>query len=94
MSQEFVKLEVADKGKGFPPEILTESKLDSKTALGVGLRGMAERARQLGGNFEVSASPQGTTVRASVPRQESISASSVVTSPAETHQIHEAQGAK
>jgi PAS domain S-box-containing protein len=81
MSPEFVKLEVADEGKGIPPEILTESKLDSMTALGVGLRGMTERVRQLGGNFEVSASPQGTTVRATIPRQENASVTAAAASP-------------
>jgi signal transduction histidine kinase len=36
-------------------------------SIGVGLAGMRERLRQLGGNLEILSSPGGTTVRASVP---------------------------
>jgi signal transduction histidine kinase len=36
-------------------------------ALGVGLRGMSERMRQLGGSLELSSAQGGTTVPATVP---------------------------
>jgi PAS domain S-box-containing protein len=60
-------LEVTDKGKGIPAAILEETRQDWMGALGVGLRGMTERLRQLGGTLELSSNPEGTTVRASVP---------------------------
>jgi len=36
-------------------------------SLGVGLRGMSERLRQLGGSLEISFNDSGTQVRAKVP---------------------------
>ena len=36
---------------------------------GVGLAGMRERVRQLGGRFEIESSGRGTTVRAIVPEE-------------------------
>jgi PAS domain S-box-containing protein len=69
MAQEgLVSLEVSDKGKGIPPGGL-ESSRDAVGALGVGLRGMTERMRQLGGNLELFSSGTGTTVRATMPTQ-------------------------
>jgi PAS domain S-box-containing protein len=63
-------LEVSDQGKGIPIEVLTASRRDSMPALGVGLRGMSERTRQLGGTLELSSGTRGTTVRATIPCQE------------------------
>jgi two-component system, NarL family, sensor histidine kinase UhpB len=54
-----VKLRVADNGKGFKPA-------DPRTSLGVD--GMAERARLVGGEFDVDSAPHcGTTVTLTVP---------------------------
>lgn len=61
---ESVTLEIRDNGKGLPPAVLLES---GNNALGVGLRGMTERLRQLGGSLSLSAATPGTLVRASVP---------------------------
>src|SRR6202142_4499162 len=47
-----VSLEVQDEGKGIPPGIL-EMEPDALAKLGVGLRGMDERMRQLGGSLEL-----------------------------------------
>lgn len=58
-----VTLEIRDDGKGVPPNVLESS----NNALGVGLRGMTERMRQLGGNLNLSAASPGTLVRATVP---------------------------
>jgi PAS domain S-box-containing protein len=63
-----VLLEVIDQGKGVPTDVLSQGQTDSGT-LGVGLRGMTERMRQLGGELEVISSDQGTTVRATIPVQ-------------------------
>ena len=63
-------LEVADEGKGVPPGILNDAGQDWTRALGVGLRGMNERMRQLGGMLNLSSSEKGTTVSASVPKSD------------------------
>jgi signal transduction histidine kinase len=44
-----------------------ERSADSIATLGVGIRGMRERVRQLGGQLEIFSSPTGTTVRAGIP---------------------------
>lgn len=66
-SHEMVTLEIADNGKGLPPAVVQES---GNNALGVGLRGMNERMRQLGGALELRLACPGTLVRATVPTQE------------------------
>jgi PAS domain S-box-containing protein len=62
-------LEVIDEGKGMPAQYSVNSSHPGMTALGVGLRGMEERLRQLGGELELASSPQGTKVTASVPTE-------------------------
>lgn len=58
-----VLLEITDNGRGFDP-------LRSNTTLGHGLNNMNRRARKVGGDVEISsASGEGTTVLAWVPRQ-------------------------
>jgi PAS domain S-box-containing protein len=57
-------LEIQDEGKGLPEEI---GKSGSTPANGVGLRGMDERMRQLGGRLQISSSGKGTTLTAIVP---------------------------
>ena len=59
-----LELEVSDHGKGIPAAQLAKS---GRGARGVGLRGMTERMRQLGGKLELRLTPNGTTVRAIVP---------------------------
>jgi signal transduction histidine kinase len=63
-------LEVADEGKGVPLGILNDAGQDWTRALGVGLRGMNERMRQLGGTLHLSSSEKGTTVSATVPKSD------------------------
>jgi signal transduction histidine kinase len=58
-------LEITDSGKGMPPVAL-ESPRDPLGTMGVGLRGMNERVRQLGGTLSF-ASNGGTKVSASIP---------------------------
>jgi two-component system NarL family sensor kinase len=70
-------LEVIDKGKGMPVQNSPEFKREGLHALGVGLRGMEERMRQLGGGLELLSTSRGTTVVASVP----VEVSSIVDSP-------------
>jgi signal transduction histidine kinase len=59
-----VRLEVQDKGKGIPPE--KQMSVLGFGRVGVGLRGMRERVRELGGRLEVR-SEGGTTVIAILP---------------------------
>ena len=67
-----VALEVTDNGKGIPTPVLEASR-ESLGTLGVGLRGMRERMRQLGGTLELSSHPGGTMVRATVPCDKMVS---------------------
>lgn len=62
-----VTLQVEDRGRGIPPELLGQADQHWLGSLGVGLRGMNERMRQLSGQIEVSSNENGTTVTASVP---------------------------
>jgi signal transduction histidine kinase len=64
---DLVILEVEDQGKGFPPGVLGTNGNGLPAELGVGLRGMNERMRQLGGRIEVGPANKGTVVRAVVP---------------------------
>jgi len=64
-----VVLEVADAGRGLPSE-LVDTPLDAIASLGVGIPGMRERARQLGGSLEIHTAGTGTTLRASLPLRE------------------------
>ncbi len=60
-------LEITDMGKGIPPGVLDESQPENLSTQGVGLRGMSERMRQLGGRIQVTSTGKGTTVAARVP---------------------------
>jgi PAS domain S-box-containing protein len=60
-----IELEVSDDGKGIDGE--AKSKIASGESTGVGLRGMQERVRQLGGSVEIRSNGNGTTVTATVP---------------------------
>ena len=72
-SDHHVTLEIKDDGQGMPAGAVSESpaKIDE---LGVGIPGMRERLRQLGGRLEVASSATGTIVTATVPTMESSSA--------------------
>jgi PAS domain S-box-containing protein len=61
-----VKLEVSDAGSGIPGEILSEEQ-NGVRGLGVGILGMRERMRQLGGRLDIRSGSGGTTVKAVLP---------------------------
>lgn len=61
-----ILLEVRDQGRGIPPQRLA-SMSEQFAGLTVGIPGMRERLRCIGGNLEIDSSPSGTTVRAVVP---------------------------
>jgi signal transduction histidine kinase len=60
-----VSLEVEDRGKGIPQE--KREAMDSGGTPGVGIRGMRERLRQLGGTLEITSNGMGTVVAARLP---------------------------
>ncbi|GAC1505677.1 MAG: hypothetical protein NVS1B11_03840 [Terriglobales bacterium] len=58
-----VSVEIRDRGKGIPQQL--SSNLSGRA--GVGIRGMRERIRQLGGTLEIRSDGTGTTVAAVLP---------------------------
>jgi signal transduction histidine kinase len=59
-------LSVKDHGRGIPGPILQSLKEDG-TGGGVGLAGMTERVREIGGHLEIHSGPAGTEIVARVP---------------------------
>jgi PAS domain S-box-containing protein len=62
-----VTLEIADQGCGIAPEILQGK--NGCASPGVGISGMRERARQLGGRCEIASTGAGTRIRVVLPGQ-------------------------
>ena len=60
-----LRVEIEDTGKGVPPE--KEAALESSAQAGVGLRGMRERLRRLGGTLQIQSNGTGTRVTAILP---------------------------
>ena len=60
-----IKLEVWDRGKGLDPEIAQGTEAGAR--LGVGIRGMIERVRQLGGRMTLRPGNPGTIVEVLLP---------------------------
>ena len=60
-----VFIEVADKGKGIPSDKLEE--MATAGTPGVGIRGMRERLRQLGGTMDIESGGSGTCVTVQLP---------------------------
>jgi signal transduction histidine kinase len=56
-----VSVEIRDEGHGFPPEVLAGFHSGSRL-LGVGMAGMRERIRDMGGRFEVRSSEIGASI--------------------------------
>jgi PAS domain S-box-containing protein len=73
LDERAVVLEVSDEGRGLEPRTpaangAAASGRADTTELGVGIAGMKERVRQLGGHLELDSRGQGLTVRAYLPR--------------------------
>ena len=62
------EVRITDTGAGLPAEIVEKIK-EGKAIQGIGLRGMYERVRELGGRFEIESSGAGTTIFAILPLQ-------------------------
>jgi signal transduction histidine kinase len=63
-------LEVADEGRGLPPPAQEIGQAASR--VGLGLMGMKERMRHLGGHFEIKSDSVGATIRVSLPLREGV----------------------
>lgn len=63
-----ITLEISDRGKGIPRSELRSYSAQPRK-LGVGILGMRERMRQLGGRLEITSDGEGTSVRADLPLQ-------------------------
>jgi PAS domain S-box-containing protein len=61
-----VILRIQDQGRGIPATIL-RSESDESGSFGVGLSGMRQRLRHLGGRLEIASSIDGTTITAAIP---------------------------
>ncbi len=66
-----VILEIRDNGRGMPQDLLTHFR-EHGVGMGVGLAGIRERARELGGRMEVESDGCGTLVRVLIPVPEVI----------------------
>ncbi len=67
-----VTLEVQDRGHGLRDDLKQGTRAGGPETLGVGIQGMRERIRQLRGTFDVAFTDQGTTVRVTVPVDQSL----------------------
>jgi len=80
-----ITLTVNDNGRGMPASALRDLKEDG-TAGGVGLAGMMERIREIGGRLEIKSSSHGTEIVARVPMRQQENAPSG-TLPSEVQQV-------
>lgn len=60
------EVRITDTGAGVPAEVVERIK-QGKAIEGIGLRGMYERVRELGGQLDIESSPRGTVVSAVLP---------------------------
>src|SRR5688572_27819950 len=67
-----VALDIEDQGRGLRDQVPRQSGTLLSETLGVGIQGMRERIRQLGGTFDVAFADTGTTVHVRIPSKEDI----------------------
>jgi len=72
-------LEIRDHGVGIAPEMLEQFR--SAAVFGVGLAGIRERVRDLGGTFDVNSNGEGTLLRVTIPAPQSAASAAGVESP-------------
>ena len=65
---EELRMEVSDEGRGFHPEI--QAKFACGQSAGVGLRGMQERVKQIGGMLGIHSSGKGASILVTLPPAE------------------------
>lgn len=73
-------LEIQDFGRGMPPQVV-ERFQRTGTGSGVGLAGIRERIKEIGGDFTIFSNAEGTMLRAVVPLCSTTAASSDTKSP-------------
>jgi two-component system, NarL family, sensor kinase len=66
-SADSIELQITDNGRGIPPERLGQ--LENSVDSGVGIAGMRERVRELGGQFEIRPLNPGTSINVILPLQ-------------------------
>lgn len=71
--QDDIRLQVSDNGHGIPQDRLRQLH-ESNGHAGVGITGMRERVRELGGQIEVHSDHNGTTVNVTLPHAPSLPA--------------------
>lgn len=64
--KEYAEVRIVDRGAGLPPDVIDRLK-QGKPLEGIGLRGMHERIRELGGHLEIQSGALGAAVSAIVP---------------------------
>jgi PAS domain S-box-containing protein len=69
LSDRAVQLQVTDTGKGIPAEELERLNRDGGQ-VGVGIRGMRERVRQIGGWMQIKSGKRGTTILVRLPAEQ------------------------
>lgn len=68
-----VRMQVADSGCGIPADRLRQWR-EMRAPLGVGMAGMLERTREMGGDFDVQSDKNGTMVTVKIPAGASVTA--------------------
>ena len=71
LDQDVISLSIRDYGKGIPAERLAKMN-GSGSDVGVGIAGMRERLKELGGRLEIESDSTGTLLKASVPLPETV----------------------
>ena len=66
---ESVRVEICDEGRGIDPEILKGMEA-GRRLMGVGIAGMRERVRVMGGRFSIRSGREGTTIDVTLPLAE------------------------
>jgi signal transduction histidine kinase len=66
IDERHLTLEIEDRGHGMPPGLIAQVATGG-VELGVGVAGMRERLRQLGGTLNIDSTDHGTTVRVEMP---------------------------
>ena len=66
LEAEQIRLEVRDDGRGIPRKQL-KGLIEGVAEAGVGIAGMRERVRELGGSLQIESDKKGTLLRVTIP---------------------------
>ena len=76
LEQKQIRLEIQDYGQGMPPQILRQLN-EGAGKTGIGVAGMRERVRELGGYMTIASNSQGTLLTVILPRADAPALSSI-----------------